>query len=144
MNLMGGDLPRRYKARYAASMAGEIRKNVVLSPGEEVIYSQLVRERRNWLVGQPRMLAITPLRLILVEHNLFSADWILEIPRSAVTDVSREDGALNHWVSFAYSNADETHCVRIQPATRNISKELNAQLFEVLSSFHRGELKPPT
>lgn len=68
-------LPRRYKARYAASMAGEIRKNVVLADGEEIIHSQRVRERKSWLIAQPRLLAVTDLQMILLEHNLLSPDW---------------------------------------------------------------------
>jgi hypothetical protein len=73
MKCMSPELPRRYKARYGASMAIEIRKNVTLQPGEEFLYSQFVRERKNLFSAQPRLLALTSSRLFLLEHNLFSA-----------------------------------------------------------------------
>jgi hypothetical protein len=37
---MTPDLPRRYKARYGASIAIEIRKSVTLQVREEFLYSQ--------------------------------------------------------------------------------------------------------
>jgi hypothetical protein len=136
---MNTDLPRRYKARYASSMADEIQKNVILKPGEEFIHSRMVRERKNWLVAQPRLLAITPLRLILLEHNLFTADWIVEIPRSSVTRVSSES-LTSGWVDFSYLNVGETCTVRIQPMLRNVSEEESRDLFLALDAFHRGQL----
>jgi hypothetical protein len=120
-------------------MAGEIRKNVILDPGEEIILSGSVRERKNWLVAQPRLFAITPRRIILLEHNLFAADWILEIPRSSVTRVSNE-GLKNGWVEFSYLNAGEMLSVRIQPMLRNPSEEGGRELFAALEAFYRGEL----
>jgi hypothetical protein len=137
------DFPRRYKTRYASTMAGEIRKNVALASGEDILYSLRVRERKNWFIGQPRLLSITPLRIILLEHNLFSADWILEIPRSAVTQVSHEETTLNAWVSFIYAEMGETRVVQLQPMLRNVSTEANQELFCMLNAFHRGELKIP-
>jgi hypothetical protein len=120
-------------------MAGEIRKNVTLDPDEEIILSGSVRERKNWLIAQPRLFAITPKRVILLEHNLFTADWIVEIPRSSVTRVFNE-GLKNGWVEFSYQNAGETLSVRIQPMLRNPSEEENRELFAALEAFHRGEL----
>ena len=137
------DIPRRYKARYAATMAGEIQKNVAMASGEEILYSRPVRERKNWFSAQPRLLSITHLKIILLEHNLFGADWILEIPRSAVTQVSHEETTPNAWVSFMYADMGQTRVVQIQPMRRNISAEANQELFGMLSAFHRGELMIP-
>jgi hypothetical protein len=67
-------VPRRYKADYAPSMAGEIRNNVMLDIGEEIIFSVSVREQRKWPIAQPRLIAITARRIILLEHNFFTAD----------------------------------------------------------------------
>ncbi len=85
------------------------------------------------------MLAITPLRLILLEHNLFTADWILEIPRSSVTGVSGES-LTSGWIDFSYINAGQTHTVRIQPMLRNVSEEESRGLFAALDAFHRRQL----
>jgi len=133
-------LPRRYKARYVASMAGEIRKNVALAAGEEIVHSQLVRERKSWLVAQPRLLAITDLQMILLEHHLFSADWILEIPRSAVTKVSREESLMNSWVEFTYLDNGQSRTVQVQPMLRTRSEKANQELFMILSAFQSGRL----
>jgi hypothetical protein len=100
MNCMNPELPRRYKARYGASMAIAIHKNVTLQPGEEFLYSQSVRERKNLFIAQPRFLALTSSRLFLLEHHLFSADWILELPRSAVTHVFRDSGVMKNWINL--------------------------------------------
>jgi hypothetical protein len=137
---VNSDSPRRYKASYASSMAAEIEKNVVLAPGELILHSQFVRERKNWLTSQPRMLAITPLQIILLEHNLFSADWINEIPRSAVRNVSLEKNFMNDWVIFAYSDIEEIRSVRIQPMQKHVSKQDNQELLTVLNAFHCGQL----
>jgi len=134
-------VPRRYKARYASTMAGEIQKNVAMASGEEILYSQPVRERKNWFIAQPRLLSLTPLKIILLEHNLFSADWILEIPHCAVTQVTHEETTLNAWVSFMYGEMGETRVVQIQPMRRGVSAEANQELFEMLNAFHRGQLK---
>ena len=140
MKCMSPELPRRYKARYGASMAIEIRKNVTLQPGEEFLYSQFVRERKNLFIAQPRLLALTSSRLFLLEHNLFSADWILELPRSVVTHVFCDRGVINNWVNFNYSNAGEDHTVRLQPMRRRVSEEENHKLFAALNAFHCGQL----
>jgi hypothetical protein len=137
---MNPELPRRYKARYGASMAIAIHKNVTLQPGEEFLYSQSVRERKNLFIAQPRFLALTSSRLFLLEHHLFSADWILELPRSAVTHVFRDSGVMKNWINFNYSNAGDAHTVRIQPMRRRVSQEENQQLFSVLNAFHCGQL----
>jgi len=137
---MNPELPRRYKARYGASMAIAIRKNVTLQPGEEFLYSQSVRERKNLFIAQPRFLALTSPRLFLLEHHLFSADWILELPRSAVTHVFRDGGVMKNWINFNYSNAGDAHTVRIQPMRRRVSQEENQKLFSALNAFHCGQL----
>jgi hypothetical protein len=142
--LMGSNSPRRYKAQYASSMGGEIHKNVRLEPGEQIVETCLVRERKNWLIAAPRLLAITPQRVILVEHHLFSADWIVEIPRSAVTQVSCEETSMNAWVVFTYSGDGGTTTLRIQPMGRSVSKEENRRLFEMLNAYHRGEIARPS
>jgi hypothetical protein len=122
-------------------MAGEIQKNVAFERGEEILYSQHVRERKNWFGAQPRLLAITHLKIILLEHNLFSADWILEIPRAAITRVSQEETILNAWVSFTYAENGGTRIVQLQPMRRTISVEANQELFEMLNAFLGEQLK---
>lgn len=141
---MNPELPRRYKARYGASMASEIHKNVTLQAGEEFLYSQFVRERKNLFMAQPRLLALTASRLFLLEHNLFAADWILEVPRSVVTHVFRDEGGIKNWVGFNYSNAGEDHTVRVQPMLRHVSEEENQELFSALNAFHCGQLNSYT
>jgi hypothetical protein len=140
MKWMNPECPRPYKARYGASMASEIHKNVTLQAGEEFLYSQFVRERKNLFMAQPRLLALTASRLLLLEHNLFAADWILEVPRSVVTDVFRDAGVMKNWVSFNYSDAGEDHTVRVQPMLRRVSEEENQKLFFALNAFHCGQL----
>jgi hypothetical protein len=75
----------------------------------------------------------------LYGHNLFSADWILEIPHSAVTQVTHEETTLNAWVSFMYGEMVETRVVQIQPMRRGVSAEANQELFGMLNAFHRGQ-----
>jgi len=133
-------LPRRYKARYAASMADEIRKNVTLAAGEKIIHSQRVRERKSWLIAQPRLLAVTDLQMILLEHNLLSADWIVQIPRSTITKVSREESLMNSWVELTYFDNGESRTVRVQPMLRYKSEKANQELFMILSAFQSGQL----
>ena len=141
---MSSDFPRRYKARYAFSMAAEISKNVVLGDGEVICYSQRVSERQNWLLARPCLLAITQLRLILLEHCLLSADWILEIPRCAVGEITYEKSWWRDWVILAYSDSGQTRTVQIQPLQRRGPYEAGDQkLFDVLSAFHLGHLHPP-
>jgi hypothetical protein len=141
---MTSDFPRRYKARYALSMAAEINKNVVLDDGEVICYSRRVHEHKNWLFARPCFLAITQLRLILLEHSLLSADWILEIPRSALGQITFEKSWLRDWVILAYSDSGETRTVQIQPMQRRGPYEAADQkLFDVLSAFHAGHLHPP-
>ena len=132
--------PRRYQASYAASRASEIHKNVTLQAGEEFLYSQFVRERKNLFVPQPGLLAVTASRLFLLEHNLFAADWILEVPRSVITQVFRDEGVTNNWVSFNYCYAGEDHTVRVQPMLRRVTEEENQELFSALNAFHCGQL----
>jgi hypothetical protein len=139
MKVMAADSFRRYKAKYAGTMAGEIEKNVSLEPGEEFLSWSLVREKKNWLLAEPRMLAITPKRIVLLEHNLFSADWIVEIPRSGVMRVSREEASGNSWVVLNYVAEGQWRDVRLQPMLRFVSEEANLELFEILDSFQRGE-----
>jgi len=140
MKWMSPELPRRYKARYGPSMASEIHKNVTLQAGEESLYSPFVRERKNLFMAQPRWLALTASRLLLLEHNLFAADLILEVPRSVITHVFRDAVGMKNWVSFTYSNAGENHPVRVQPMLRRVSEEENQKLFSALNSFHCGQL----
>ena len=135
------DFRRRYKARYAISMAAEIEKNVTLANGETILYSGLVRERQNWLIEQPRLLALTPLRIILLEHNLFSADWIHEIPRSVVTRISYERYWMGGFVELSYSDSGTVRLIRIRPMLRHVSETENQTLFTILSAFHSGQLK---
>lgn len=137
---MSAELPRRYKARYAATMAGEIKKNVVLAPGEKIVHSQLLRQRKNWLIGRPRLLAVTHSQLILLEHNLFSADWIVQIPRSAITHVTFDEVAMPAWVEFRYLDSTESRTVLLQPMMRYPAKEDIRRLYELLSSFQQGRL----
>jgi hypothetical protein len=143
IGLMSSDFPRRYKARYAFSMAAEINKNVVLDNGEVICCSQQVSERQNWLFARPCLLAITQLRPILLEHCLLSADWILEIPRSAVGRITHEKSWCRGWVILADSDSGETRTVQFRPMQRRGPYEAADQkLFDVLSAFHLGNLHP--
>lgn len=121
-------------------MADEIIKNVQLNPGESILYSFLARQKPNWLLAEPRMLAITPNRLVVLEHNFFSADWILELPRSAVTNVASEPTMINAWVNLTYVDSGESRTISLQPMTRTVSESNNRELLELLSAFQRGEL----
>lgn len=137
---MDSIVPRRYKVRYAATLADEIIKNVQLDPGETILYSLLARQRTNWLLAEPRMLAITPYRLVILEHNFFSADWILEIPRPVVTNVASERTMINAWVNLTYVDSGASCTISLQPMTRTVSESNNRELLDLLSAFHRGEL----
>lgn len=121
-------------------MADEIIKNVQLDPGETILYSLLARQKTNWLLAEPRMLAITANRLVILEHNFFSADWILDIPRSAVTNVASEPTMINAWVNLTYVDSGESRTISLQPMTRTVSESINRELLDLLSAFHRGEL----
>lgn len=121
-------------------MADEIIKNVQLDPGETILYSLLARQETNWLLAEPRMLAITANRLVILEHNFFSADWILDIPRSAVTNVASEPTMINAWVNLTYVDSGESRTISLQPMTRTVSESINRELLDLLSAFHRGEL----
>lgn len=121
-------------------MADEIIKNVQLDPGETILYSLLARQETNWLLAEPRMLAITANRLVILEHNFFSADWILDIPRSAVTNVASEPTMINAWVNLTYVDSGESRSISLQPMTRTVSESINRELLDLLSAFHRGEL----
>jgi hypothetical protein len=142
---MSSNFPRRYKARYAFSMRAEINRNVALDEAEVICYSQRVSQRKNWLLSQPCLLAITQLRLILLEHYLLSADQILEIPRSAVGHISQKESSYNGWVILAYSDSGETRTIQIQAMLRRGPYEAaNQKLFDVLNAFHQGQLHSPT
>lgn len=136
------DTPRCYKASYASSRAGEIRKNIHLEPGEEVLYSASVQKRTNWLLMQPGILDLTSRRLILLEHHPFSADWILEIPRSAIVNITTTGNSGNDWASISYSNAGSMETVRLRPLAlrRRPSPEESGVLLDALRAFQSGEL----
>jgi hypothetical protein len=137
---MSTDSPQRFKANYASSMASEIAANIVLSHGETIHYSQLVRERKNWLIARPRLLVITQLRLIFLEHNLLSSDWINEIPRPFLTHVANEKSVVRRWVTLAYSDNERTRSFQIQPMRRRVSEKDIQELLVVLNAFHGGQL----
>jgi len=136
------DLPRRYKVAYGSTMAGEIRKNVQLEAGEEVLYWCAVQVRKNWLWMQPGVLQLTPHRLILVEHHAFSADWILEIPPVAIVNVTAAGDSGNHWTTVAFSSATAVETVNLRPLTfrGRPSPQQSGVLFDALRAFHSGEL----
>lgn len=139
---MLSDLPRRYKAAYAGSMAAEIKKNVQLDPGEEIVFSASVQIRRNWLLMQPGILALTPHRLILLEHFLLSPDWILEIPRAAIVNLSFDQGAGSRWLDVSYIGPNSTELLRLRPLAfrgRPSSGEFSS-LFDSLQKFRAGQL----
>jgi len=136
------DLPRRYKVTYASSMAGEIRKNVQLEPGEEVVYWCAVQVRTNWLLMQPGVLQLTPRRLIVVEHHAFSADWILEIPPAAIVNVTAAGDSGSDWTIVTFSSGTTVETVNLRPLTfrGRPSPERSGVLFDALRAFHSGEL----
>lgn len=136
------DIARRYRVVYASSMAGEIRKNVQLEPGEEVLYWCAIQERANWLLMHPGIVQLTPRRIILLEHHAFSADWILEIPRAAIVNVSStEDG--NDWINVSYSGGTGLETLRIHPLAwrGRPAAETSGVLFGALSACQSGELR---
>jgi hypothetical protein len=139
---MDSALPRRYKAKYAPSMGGEIRKNVQLEPGEEIHYSAGVQVRTNWLLVQPGILELTSRRLILLEHHSFSADWILEIPRPAVVNRTAPENSGSDWASISYSNEGSVETIKLRPfAWRSRpSPEDSGVLLDALRAFQSGEL----
>jgi len=136
------DRARRYKAVYASSMAGEVRKNVQLEPGEDILYWSAIQVRANWLCMQPGILQLTPHRLILLEHHAFSADWILEIPRAAIIDVTADGGSGDDWTTVTFSSTTALETVKLRPlALRGRpSPEQLGVLFDALRAFHSGEL----
>jgi hypothetical protein len=139
---MDSALPRRYKAQYAPSMAGEIRKNVPLEPGEEIHYSAGVQMSTNWLLVQPGVLELTSRRLILLEHHPFSADWIVEIPKPAIVNRSSLEKSGSDWASISYSNGGsvETIRVRLFRWRGRPSPEDSGVLLDALRAFQSGEL----
>jgi hypothetical protein len=143
---MAPDLPRRYKAACASSSVGEIRKNIRLEPGEEVLYSAGTQKRTNWLLMQPGILELTSRRLIFLEHHLFSADWILEIPRSAIVNIVPAENSGGDWTSVSYSNAGPMETVKLRPmAIRGRpSPEESGVLFDALRAFQSGQLSRDT
>jgi len=136
------ELPRRYKATYASSMAGEIRKNVQLEPGEEVVYWCSVQVRTNWFLMQPGVLQLTARRLILVEHHAFSADWILEIPRAAIGSVTATGDSGSDWTAISFSGVTGVETVNLRPLAfrGRPSPQQSGVLLDALRTFHGGEL----
>ena len=136
------DLPRRYKVAYASTMAGEIRKNVRFEPGEEILYWCAVQVRTNWLWMQPGILQLTPHRLILVEHHAFSTDWILEIPRVAIVNVTAAGESGNDWTAVTFSSATAVETVNLRPLAfrGRPSPQQSGVLFDALRAFHSDEL----
>lgn len=136
------DLPRRCKVVYASSMAGEIRKNVQFEPGEEILYWSAVQERTNWLWMQPGVLHLTSHRLILLEHHAFTADWILEIPRFAIVNVTTAGDSGKDWITISYSSAAALETVELRPLAfrGRPSPEQSGILLDALRTFHSGEL----
>jgi hypothetical protein len=123
-------------------MAGEIRKNVQLEAGEEILYWAAVQERTSWLWMQPGILQLTSRRLILLEHHAFSADWILEIPRFAVVSVTSAGDSGTHWTTISYSMGDTVKTLELRPlALRGRpSPEQCGTVSDALRAFHSGEL----
>ena len=136
------NFPRRYKVGYASSMAGEIRKNVRLEVGEDVLYWSAVQERANWLWMQPGILQLTSQRLILLEHHAFSPDWILEIPRFAIIHVTNPGDSGTDWTGISYSIGDAVKTLQLRPLAfrGRPSPEQTATLSRALQAFHSGEL----
>lgn len=136
------DLPRRYKVAYASSMAAELRKNVQFEAGEEILYSAGVQQRANWLWMQPGILELTSHRLILVQHHAFSADWILEIPRFAVVNITSAGDAGTDWTAISYSIGDAVETLRLRPLVLRgrPAPEQSGTLSAALRAFHAGEL----
>jgi len=123
-------------------MAGEIRKNVQLEPGEEICYWCAVQVRTNWLLMQPGVLQLTPRRLILVEHHAFSADWILEIPPAAIVNITAVGDSGSDWTSVTFSSATAVETLKLRPLTfrGRPSPQQSGVLFDALQAFHSGEL----
>jgi len=123
-------------------MAGEIRQKVRWEVGEDVLYWSVVQERANWLWMQPGILQLTSQRLILLEHHAFSPDWILEIPRFAILNVTSPGDSGTDWTGISYSIGDAVKTLELRPlALRGRpSPEQTATLSRALRAFHSGEL----
>jgi len=123
-------------------MAGEIGKNVRLEAGEEILYWALVQQRTSWLWMQPGVLQLTSGRLILLEHHAFSADWILEIPRFVIVNVTSAGDSATDWTTISYSMGDAVKTLKLRPlALRGRpSLEQCGTLADALRAFHSGEL----
>jgi hypothetical protein len=96
--------PRRYKASYAPSMAAEMKKNVELLPGEELLFETAIKQKKNWLLWSPGILWLTNCRVALLEHHLFTGDWILELPPQAIAAVQCEEDDPNDCIAVDYSS----------------------------------------
>ena len=139
---MSSDSPRRYKAQYASSMGGEIRKNVSLEPGEEIYYSAAVQTRTNWLLMQPGLLELTSHRLVLLEHHFVSTDWLREIPRSAIINITGSEDSRGDWVSISYSSAGSVETIKLRRFVLRgrPSSEESGVLLDALRAFQSGKL----
>jgi hypothetical protein len=123
-------------------MAGEIRKNVQLDPGEEILYSAGIQKRTNWLLQQPGVLELTSRRLILLDHHFFSADWILEVPRNAIVNITPPKNSGSDWTTISFSNVGSVETEKLRPfALRGRpSPEESGALLDALRAFQSGDL----
>src|SRR5260370_11454535 len=125
-----GDQPRRIRAKYSASMLGEMHKNVNLGPQERLLFQAKVHQRRNALLKVPGILWLTPDRMLLLEHHLFVPDQILEIPRITITGVEYDPAQSLDWVSVRYLDHGANRQLFLHPL----------EIFDALNQFWSGQV----
>jgi hypothetical protein len=140
--IMVPEMPRRYPAVYASTLLNEIRKSFHLDPDEEIHFVANVQRRRNWLARQPGMVALTQRRLIFLEHFLFTRDSILELPRSALVNVSEDLDHSGRWLRIVYTVGGSPDILTLRPVAYRGSPSISevASLVACLRFFYSGDL----
>jgi hypothetical protein len=141
--------PRRYKARYALTMAAELSKNLTLGPDEQICFQWPAMQRKNWLQMVPGLMCMTKKRFFLLEHHAFSADKILELPRSALVNIEPDEHVehrnLYHvWIKVSYVDGEKVRLLLIRPRGTPPTPQEYIVFVEALRMFHHGELTPET
>jgi hypothetical protein len=137
--------PRRYKARYALTMDGEMAKNITLDPGEEICFQWPAMQRKNWLHMVPGLICMSKSRFFLLEHYALSADKILELPRSALVNIEYDEHIEHRnlyyvWIKISYADGEKVRFLQIRPRSVPPSPQEYIVFVEALRLFHQGEL----
>jgi hypothetical protein len=118
-------------------MVAEMKKSIVLEPGEEVLFETRVYQRKNLFSRMPGLLWLTQERFFLLEHRLFGPDRILEIHRSCMRDTGRKRSGLARVV---YSAEGIQREIMLGTAFPALFPEGTQQLVEMLIKFQSGSL----